>query len=152
MRRHVVAMLAMMLITPLATGVKCVDYDPVFSADAVLADSAGPGGFVPAEACSDPGTAEIDVEAQAFLNGCGCLEKRGKRQCTVPAGTTITWRFADSEEHNVKSQGDSFGASDDKLTGTWSATFDVPGTYDYQCGLHKAEMSDYAIIVLDPEE
>lgn len=52
----------------------------------------------------------------------------------VPAGTTMTWAFADGETaHNVVGVGfESDVASD----GTFTHTFTEPGTYDYTCTLH----------------
>ena len=57
----------------------------------------------------------------------------------VPAGTTLTWEFADVDEdgqpvqHNVifEDQG-----SDIMATGEYSVTFNEPGQYDYVCTLH----------------
>jgi len=52
----------------------------------------------------------------------------------VPAGTTVTWSFeAGDDEHNVV-----FAdvASPTRATGTWSRTFDAPGSYPYTRTLH----------------
>lgn len=59
----------------------------------------------------------------------------------VPVGTTITWTFDDrgangSGElvaHNVVGAG---FVSPVLTNGTWSYTFDAPGTYRYVCTLH----------------
>jgi plastocyanin len=52
----------------------------------------------------------------------------------VPAGTTVTWRFQDSDTpHDVK--GDGF-QSEVMREGTFTHTFSTPGTYDYRCTLH----------------
>ena len=52
----------------------------------------------------------------------------------VQAGTTVTWLFDDSTRHDVV--GDGWG-SDIQRDGTFSHTFDEPGTYDYDCTLHR---------------
>jgi len=52
----------------------------------------------------------------------------------VPAGTEVTWRFADgSVPHNVK--GDGY-ASETQSRGTFSHRFERPGEYRYRCDLH----------------
>jgi plastocyanin len=52
----------------------------------------------------------------------------------VPAGTEVTWRFADgSVPHDVK--GDGF-ASKVQSRGTFSHTFAKAGEYRYRCTLH----------------
>lgn len=52
----------------------------------------------------------------------------------VPAGSTVTWTFASRTEHNVVFDG---LASPTQTTGTWSRTFDEPGSYPYLCSLHE---------------
>ncbi len=51
----------------------------------------------------------------------------------IPAGTTVTWRWAGTEPHNVV--GDDF-ASPTQTGGTFTHTFAASGTYDYRCTLH----------------
>lgn len=51
----------------------------------------------------------------------------------VRVGETVTWTWAGRADHNVV--GDGFG-SDVQQTGTFTHTFDEPGTYDYACTLH----------------
>jgi plastocyanin len=53
---------------------------------------------------------------------------------TVPEGTTVTWRFDDGAiRHDVA--GDGF-KSELMASGTFSHTFDTPGTYEYICTAH----------------
>jgi plastocyanin len=53
----------------------------------------------------------------------------------VPAGTTVTWRFEDGfVPHDVKADG--FSSGDPQRDGTFTHTFDTPGTYPYRCTLH----------------
>ena len=57
---------------------------------------------------------------------------------TVPAGSTVTWTNDDNFTHNVTFEGDS------SLTmspgDTAMRTFEMPGTYAYQCTLHPQDM------------
>jgi plastocyanin len=53
----------------------------------------------------------------------------------VPAGTTVTWRFQDRfVPHDVK--GDGFASGQPRRSGSFSHTFEQPGTYPYRCTLH----------------
>lgn len=52
---------------------------------------------------------------------------------SVPAGTTVTWRWEDEEPHNV--YGDGF-ESPNQTVGEFRHAFAAPGTYDYRCTLH----------------
>lgn len=54
----------------------------------------------------------------------------------VPVGTEVTWTWEGSADHNVVADDDSF-QSDVQSEGTFSHTFDEPGTYAYQCTLHR---------------
>ena len=53
----------------------------------------------------------------------------------VPVGTAVTWRFEDGfVPHDVK--GDGFASGKPKRKGSFTHTFDRPGTYPYRCTLH----------------
>ena len=53
----------------------------------------------------------------------------------VPAGTEVTWRFEDGfVPHDVKADG--FSSGDPQRKGTFTHTFDRPGTYAYRCTIH----------------
>ena len=53
----------------------------------------------------------------------------------VPAGTEVTWRFDDGfVPHDVKADG--FSSGDPQRKGTFTHTFDRPGTYPYRCTIH----------------
>jgi plastocyanin len=53
----------------------------------------------------------------------------------VTAGTTVTWTFDDRfVPHDVT--GDGFTSGDPRRGGSFTHTFDRPGTYDYRCTLH----------------
>lgn len=58
---------------------------------------------------------------------------------TVEPGTTVTWKFNDrGRAHNVQSVSTAEPVLRSPLmkTGTFTFTFDEPGTYDYTCELH----------------
>jgi plastocyanin len=53
----------------------------------------------------------------------------------VPAGTTVTWRFADrGVPHDVKADG--WNSGKPRSSGSFSHTFSNPGSYDYVCTIH----------------
>jgi plastocyanin len=53
----------------------------------------------------------------------------------VPAGATVTWTFEDGfVPHDVT--GDGFTSGDPQRSGSFTHTFDQPGTYPYRCTLH----------------
>jgi plastocyanin len=53
----------------------------------------------------------------------------------VTAGTAVTWTFDDRfVPHDVT--GDGFTSGDPRRSGSFTHTFDRPGTYDYRCTLH----------------
>jgi plastocyanin len=79
------------------------------------------------------GVTEVAVEDMSY----------NPRAIEVPAGTTVTWRFADGDTpHDVKGEG---FRSEVLRSGTFRHTFDAPGTYDYRCTLH-AQMTGRVII------
>jgi plastocyanin len=149
-------------LVPALGGWKCIKYDaPAAGADAGVVtgtshDDAGtPGsgsdsspvdaGFVPATACMHANTAQIIVQNFEFDIACGCAEASGMH-CTVPVGTTVTWLFADSEEHNVTSIAGSFGMSPDELSGQFQYQFTTAGSFGYGCSIHGAAMAGYSIV------
>lgn len=58
---------------------------------------------------------------------------------TVPAGSTVTWTWAGGVSHNVTF--DDGVASSTQSSGTYSRTFQNPGTYAYHCTIHGMAMS-----------
>jgi plastocyanin len=103
-----------------------------------------------------PGVLVALALAAAVLTGCGGDEGGGNaaaapvtgvtevaakdNQFTPPdiqvtAGTTVTWTFDDRfVPHDVT--GDGFTSGDPRRSGTFTHTFDRPGTYDYRCTVH----------------
>jgi plastocyanin len=59
------------------------------------------------------------------------------KSLSVDKGTTVTWKFGDSVAHNVDSTNNAFPKSKDLTSGgTYSFTFNTPGTYNYICSIH----------------
>lgn len=77
------------------------------------------------------------------INGC----KFAPLVLSAPAGATITWTNRDQyPPHNIHGLG--WGMSMGRLLdpgGTYTATFDKPGIYPYQCSLHPG-MSGVVIV------
>ncbi|MEZ0315159.1 MAG: hypothetical protein ACAI38_25590 [Myxococcota bacterium] len=131
------------------TAGKCVGYDERLVPPTALPGGDG-GAVVSATPCPDPSEAILAVEEFAFIVRCGCLEPPGvytedDKHCTIPVGTTVTWMFQGSQQHNVASE--AFADSRPRTTGRYSVPFDTPGVYDYSCSLHIGQMSGYSIIV-----
>jgi plastocyanin len=91
----------------------------------LLGLAAGCSGAVIAEdAPATRGVTEVAVKDMKFT----------PRVIEVPAGTTVTWRFQDSDTvHDVKA--DDFRSAVMR-TGDFTHTFSTPGKYDYHCSLH----------------
>lgn len=76
----------------------------------------------------DPGTPVVGVSEVAVQD-----DQFAPAAIQVPTGTTVTWHWEGAEEHNVV--GDTF-ESPTQSEGTFSQTFDEPGTHSYECTLH----------------
>jgi plastocyanin len=55
---------------------------------------------------------------------------------TVPAGSTVTWTFKDSTDHNVTADDKSFASKNSSSGATYSFHFTKAGTYSYMCTIH----------------
>lgn len=87
----------------------------------------------PAGAAPQVGVTEVRVVARAGQN-----HAFEPSVIQVPAGTTVTWHFEDTDDgehvpHNVVGKG---FASAVLSEGTYSYTFGEPGSYLYTCTLH----------------
>ncbi len=143
-------LIATLVLASTSVTCKSVDYNAELLAVPEVPDAAAvPDGdfqFVPAVACADPTEAILSIENFAYNIVCGCEESEGKT-CTLAEGMRVTWRFADSEEHNVTSIPNNFGMSGDTLAGEFNWEFDAKGDYGYGCTIHIADMSGYKILV-----
>lgn len=64
----------------------------------------------------------------------------------VKAGETVTWRFEDQGiSHDVAALDKSF-KSKVQDSGTFTHTFAVAGSYDYQCTLHPTQMKGTIVV------
>jgi plastocyanin len=99
---------------------------PLVLAAVVLAGCGGDGGGNGgADAAPVAGVAEVAAKDNQFT----------PPAIEVPAGTTVTWAFEDGfVPHDVTADGFSSGAP--QRSGSFTHTFDQPGTYPYRCTLH----------------
>lgn len=164
MNRTLVSKVAPLLaILPMLMASKCIDYDAAVYetttepsdsvVDASDTDPSEVGEFVPALECPTQGEAVIDVADFYFAIVCGCQEEPwtdftfgGSKQCTIPVGTTIRWRFTGSEDHNVIASHSEMFGSLDRTAGEFTHYFDTPGEFTYSCSLHD-EMNGYTVSV-----
>jgi plastocyanin len=58
------------------------------------------------------------------------------QRLTVPAGTAVTWTNAGNAPHTVTATNGAFDSKRLGSGGTFSFTFNTPGTYAYQCDIH----------------
>jgi len=63
---------------------------------------------------------------------------------TVAAGTTVTFRWTGSAQHNVTF--DDGPASANQASGTYQRTFPNAGDYPYECTIHGASMSGTIVV------
>jgi plastocyanin len=80
------------------------------------------------------GGGSVDVERNAF----------GPANVSLPAGSTLRWRFFDDELHNVTLANGPRGFSSDNLDGgrSYAYRFTTPGTYRVFCTLHPVGMNE----------
>jgi len=99
---------------------------PLVLAAVVLAGCGGDGGGNGgADAAPVTGVAEVAAKDNQFT----------PPAIEVPAGTTVTWAFEDGfVPHDVTADG--FSSGDPQRSGSFTHTFDQPGTYPYRCTLH----------------
>jgi plastocyanin len=109
---------------------------PVALASAVvLAGCGGDGGG----AAAAPVTGVTQVAAKENRFSPGAIQ--------VPAATAVTWTFEDGLiPHDVK--GDGFASGKPRRDGSFTHTFDRPGTYTYRCTLHDG--MDGRVVVTGP--
>jgi plastocyanin len=86
--------------------------------------SASPAGSTGSGGAGDGSTVEIKNFMFSPMN------------LTVPAGTTVTWKFDDSTEHNVIANDNSFTSSPMANGQTFTHPFSAAGTVAYHCSIH----------------
>ena len=84
------------------------------------------------------GDATVDVRNAAF----------SPRKLSVPAGSTVSWRFDDKIQHDVTVVGGPRGFASNYTSGgvTYSRKLTVPGTYRIFCSLHPVQMSETVLV------
>jgi plastocyanin len=83
------------------------------------------GGGAGADAAPVTGVAQVAAEDNQFT----------PPAIQVPAGTEVTWTFKDRfVPHDVT--GDGWTSGEPQRKGTFTHTFDQPGTYPYRCTVH----------------
>ena len=98
---------------------------PVALAAALVLAGCGGNGGGEAEAAPVAGVTQVAAKDNRFSPGA----------IQVPAGTAVTWGFEDGlVPHDVK--GDGFSSGEPRRKGSFTHTFDRPGTYPYRCTLH----------------
>jgi plastocyanin len=70
---------------------------------------------------------------------------------TIAVGGTVTWTWVGTgaTPHSVRSEGTPAFTSSNVLTGagsTYSFTFTTPGTYQYDCAVHGAQMTGRVVV------
>jgi len=70
---------------------------------------------------------------------------------TVAAGSTVTWKWNAAGSHSIQSTGISPLVFRNSVVmsasgSSYSVTFNNPGTYTYQCGVHGASMSGEIVV------
>ena len=91
----------------------------------VLAGCGGDEGGGGAEADPVTGVSQVTAKDNRFTPAA----------IQVPAGTTVTWAFKDGfVPHDVA--GDGWTSGEPRRSGTFTHTFDRPGTYPYRCTVH----------------
>ncbi len=86
---------------------------------------------VTAKTAASPGMS-IDIKMEGI--------KFEPDEVTIMTGTTIVWTNKDPVNHNVTAADGSFASGDLGKGGTFSYTFEEPGTYEYVCTLHPPDM------------
>jgi plastocyanin len=97
----------------------------VLAATVVLAGCGGGGGGGGADAAPVTGATEVAAKDNRF----------SPAAIQVPAGTEVTWEFKDRfVPHDVTGEG--WTSGDPRRSGSFTHTFNQPGTYPYRCTLH----------------
>lgn len=104
----------------------------VLTATSLLVAACDQGGGDPADQPAVAGT-EVEVVDDDFEPA----------HLEVDAGDTVTWVWEGSSTHDVV--GDAF-ASEAQREGTFTHTFEAPGSYEYECTLHGGMTGIVAVV------
>jgi plastocyanin len=111
---------------------------PGYYPSASYAPSYGPSsyGAAPSYGPAQPGAAvTVGVYDNYF----------GPPPITVPPGTTVRWTNYGHHHHTVTSRTGAFDSGEFGSGGSYSYTFQAPGTYEYYCRIH-AEMRGTVVV------
>ena len=67
-------------------------------------------------------------------------------EITITAGSTVVWTNKEAPPHTVTEDNNAFNSGQLKKGGTFSKTFDTPGTISYFCTVHGKGMSGKVIV------
>lgn len=96
---------------------------------------------LPGQRPASAATASVDIGDNFFRD----VASNGTTT-TITAGDTVTWTWRGSNPHSVAStSSESFGSAT-QTSGTFSHTFNTPGTYTYLCGVHGAAMPGTIVV------
>ncbi len=88
-----------------------------------------------APSISGAATAGVSIQDDAALGGVF-----SPKTTTITAGDSVLWTWTGADRHSVTADDASFDEppADAKTSGTFSHTFNAPGTYAYYCRVHGA--------------
>jgi plastocyanin len=70
------------------------------------------------------------------------------KNVTISAGQSVQWTYPNGNfHHTVTSDTGLFGSPSLFVGGTYTCTFNQPGTYGYHCSIHPTTMKDNFVIV-----
>jgi plastocyanin len=71
-------------------------------------------------------------------------------QDTIAAGSTVTWTWVSTGSHSIQSPGTPFIFRNSVVMSaagsTYAVTFNTPGTYTYDCGVHGSLMTGVIVV------
>ncbi|MBK5265941.1 MAG: cupredoxin domain-containing protein [Acidimicrobiia bacterium] len=88
--------------------------------------SSGSGEPTDSNTSSNPGAASVAIDNFAFMPA--TLE--------ITSGSTVTWTNAQGSLHTVTADDGQFASDNITTDGTFSFTFETPGTFPYHCAIH----------------
>ncbi len=105
----------------------------------VIVSSGAPSTPLPGGGGGSGGTVAVDVGDRIYRPA----------SVTVSPGTTVTWTNVDDRPHTVTDRAGSFDSGIFDTGGTYTRTFDTPGTFQYFCTLHPDMVGTVAVTGAD---